>query len=71
MNSWWLLDSSHLCLMVKVTTGHKLFLMLTETKQTYFEIRHSSLKSCDQFLIFDPSTWPQEERDLHSFGNNS
>ena len=25
-----------------------------------FEARYDSLKACDQFLIFDPSTWPQE-----------
>lgn len=36
-----------------------------------FESRYESLKSCDQFLIFDPSTWPQELQDLHSFGNTT
>ena len=36
-----------------------------------FESRYESLKSCDQFLIFDPSTWPQEIKDLHSFGNTT
>lgn len=35
------------------------------------ESRYESLKSCDQFLIFDPSTWPQEMKDLHSFGNTT
>lgn len=51
--------------------------MLTETRQTYsgglieeFEIRYDSLKSCDHFFVFDPSTWPQEIQDLDSFGNN-
>uniref|UniRef100_A0A8C4ASG7 Uncharacterized protein n=1 Tax=Denticeps clupeoides TaxID=299321 RepID=A0A8C4ASG7_9TELE len=34
-----------------------------------FEIRYDSLKSCDHFLVFDPSTWPQEKQDLHIFGN--
>lgn len=24
------------------------------------EIRYNSLKSCDHFLVFDPSTWPQK-----------
>lgn len=36
-----------------------------------FEIRYDSLKSCDHFLVFDPSTWPQEMQDLHSFGNTT
>ncbi|CAM4554150.1 unnamed protein product [Leuciscus chuanchicus] len=36
-----------------------------------FECRYESLKSCDQFLIFDPTTWPLEMKDLHSFGNTT
>ena len=36
-----------------------------------FEIRYDSLKSCDHFLVFDPSTWPQEMQDIHSFGNTT
>lgn len=36
-----------------------------------FETRFDSLKSCDHFLVFDPSTWPQEVQDLHSFGNTT
>lgn len=36
-----------------------------------FESRYESLKSCDQFLIFDSSTWPQEIKDLHSFGSTT
>ena len=36
-----------------------------------FEFRYDSLKSCDHFLVFDPSTWPQEMQDLHSFGNTT
>ncbi|KAG9280288.1 hypothetical protein AMEX_G21 [Astyanax mexicanus] len=36
-----------------------------------FETRYDSLKSCDHFLVFDPSTWPQEMQDLHSFGNTT
>lgn len=36
-----------------------------------FEIRYDSLKSCDHFLVFDPSTWPQEIQDLHRFGNTT
>ncbi len=63
------IDSSHFCLMLKVITGQTLFLMLmlTGTKQSYsglieeFEIRYDSLKSCDHYLVFDPSTWPQEK----------
>lgn len=36
-----------------------------------FESRYESLKSCDHFLVFDPSTWPQAMQDLHSFGNTT
>lgn len=36
-----------------------------------FDSRYESLKSCDQFLIFDPTTWPQEMKDIHSFGNTT
>lgn len=36
-----------------------------------FEIRYDSIKSCDPFLVFDPSTWPQEIQDLHHFGNTT
>ena len=36
-----------------------------------FENRYESLKSCDHFLIFDPTTWPLEMKDLHSFGNTT
>lgn len=36
-----------------------------------FETRYDSLKSCDNFLVFDPSTWPQGMQDLHSFGNTT
>lgn len=35
------------------------------------ETRYESLKSCDKFFIFDPSTWPQKMTDLHSFGNTT
>lgn len=35
-----------------------------------FEIRYDSLKSCDHFLVLNPSTWPQEMQDLHGFRNN-
>ncbi|KAG2462612.1 PEAR1 protein, partial [Polypterus senegalus] len=34
-----------------------------------FKSRYESLKSCDHFLIFDPTTWPLGMKDLHSFGN--
>ena len=36
-----------------------------------FESRYESLKSCDKFRFFYPSTWPQEMQDLHSFGNTT
>lgn len=36
-----------------------------------FETRYHSLKSCDDFLVFDPSTWPREIQDIHSFGNTT
>ncbi|XP_077354948.1 zinc finger protein 862-like [Festucalex cinctus] len=36
-----------------------------------FESRYNSLKSCDHFLVFDPTTWPQEMQDLHRFGNTT
>ena len=35
------------------------------------EIRYDSLKSCDHFLVFDPSTWPQKMQEPHSFGNTT
>lgn len=34
-----------------------------------YEARHYSLKSCDPFLVFHPSTRPQDIQDLHCFGN--
>lgn len=36
-----------------------------------FESRYESLKSCDQFLIFDPTTWPLETKDLQFWQHNS
>ena len=64
--------------MVKATAGHTVSNADDRIKTNLlrglieeFEIRYDSLKSCDHFLVFDPSTWPQEMQDLHSFGNTT
>ena len=62
--------------MVKATAGHTVSNADDRIKTNLlrglieeFEIRYDSLKSCDHFLVFDPSTWPQDMQSLHSFGN--
>lgn len=68
MNLWWPWDSSHFCLIMKAITGCTPFLMLMLT-EIEFETKYDSLKSCDDFLVFDPSTRLQEIQDIHGFGN--
>lgn len=34
-------------------------------------LKADTKKSCNHFLIFDPTTWPLEMKDFHSFGNTT